>query len=218
MAKRKPSRRPRTPNVARLTSLLLTLAAGLSMHSCTHIPAGRDLAAASADLEALDKGLSIAVRRDAGTVAASPKPAPSSPPAARTGNAGESFSTCHHFFAGGKPPVVEYRPGQRALCYDAFAILHSGESRTAVYVAQKLHRALVLDADEKRTNRFFADARLPSGERATLADYKGSGLDKSHLAPADQMPTPAAMAQSFSLANIVPQAPPPQSGRLAGVS
>ena len=42
------------------------------------------------------------------------------------------------------PPVVAPRPLQRALCYDAFAILHSGESKTAVYVAQKLNRALVL--------------------------------------------------------------------------
>lgn len=164
------------------------------------------MAAAGAELEVLAKGLGTAVRREAGAIA-SPQPARSSPTAARTGNRAESFSACRHFFAGGKPPVVEYQLGQRALCYDAFAILHSGESKTAVYVAQKLNRALALDADEKRTNRFFTDARLPSGERATLADYKGSGLDKGHLAPADQMPTPAAMAQSFSLANMVPQAP-----------
>ena len=79
--------------------------------------------------------------------------------------AAEDFATCPQFFANSKPPVVAPRQTNRALCYDAFAILHSGESKTPVYVAEKLNRASVADADEKRTNRFFADARLRSAER-----------------------------------------------------
>ncbi len=123
------------------------------------------------------------------------------------GHATEDFAACPQFFANGKSPVVAPRPTNRALCYDAFAILHSGESKTPVYVAEKLNRASVADANEKRTNRFFADARLRSAERATLEDYKNSGYDRGHMAPAGDMPTAQAMAQSFSLANMVPQAP-----------
>jgi endonuclease G len=119
----------------------------------------------------------------------------------------EDFAACPQFFLNGIPPVVEKHPMQRALCYDAFAILHSGESKTPVYVAQRLNRASIADADEKRTNRFFPDARLRSAERAALDDYKGSGFDRGHMAPAGDMPTAQAMAQSFSLANMVPQAP-----------
>lgn len=117
------------------------------------------------------------------------------------------FAACPQFFAQGTPPVVETRPMQRALCYDAFAILHSGESKTPVLVAQRLNRASVADADEKRTNRFFPDARLRAAERANLEDYQGSGYDRGHMAPAGDMPTAQAMAQSFTLANMVPQAP-----------
>jgi endonuclease G len=119
----------------------------------------------------------------------------------------EDFAACPQFFLNGIPPVVGKHPMQRALCYDAFAILHSGESKTPVYVAQKLNRASIADTGEKRTNRFFPDARLRSAERATLDDYKGSGFDRGHMAPAGDMPTAQAMAQSFSLANMVPQAP-----------
>jgi hypothetical protein len=64
------------------------------------------------------------------------------------------FSACSHFFANGKPPVVSPRPTHRALCYDAFAVLHSGESKTAVFVAEKLNRASIADADGEKRMRF----------------------------------------------------------------
>jgi endonuclease G len=221
MTKRKPTRRPRprprSHYPARLAGLALTLAAGLSLHSCAELPARGELLVTGAQLQALLTGLGTAVRQQAGQ-ASGPSAAsgsarvlaPSGP--GRAASTGGAFAACPQFFAGGQPPVVQPQPSQRALCYDAFAILHSGQSKTAVYVAQKLNRAAVQDADEKRTDRFFADARLRAAERATLEDYRGSGYDRGHLAPAGQMPTPAAMAQSFSLANIVPQAPQHNQG------
>lgn len=115
------------------------------------------------------------------------------------------FAECASFFANGQPPAVQPQPRLRALCYDAFAVLHNGSTKTPMFVAQRLNRALVEDADEKRSNRFYADARLPRAERAELEDYKRSGYSRGHMAPAGDMPTPQAMAQSFSLANMVPQ-------------
>lgn len=115
------------------------------------------------------------------------------------------FAQCPQFFANGKPPVIPARPKLRELCYEAFAVLHSGETKTPVYVAQRLNSRIIEDADEKRATKFFADARLPRGERAELEDYKRSGYSRGHMAPAGEMPTPTAMAQSFSLANMVPQ-------------
>lgn len=132
-------------------------------------------------------------------------PAPQAAPRQQVAGVQTSFKDCRQFFAANTPPIVPKQGMLRELCYDSFAILHSGSTKTPVFVAQKLNRALVADADEKRTDRFFADARLPRAERAELNDYKGSGYSKGHMAPAGDMPNPTAMAQSFSLANMVPQ-------------
>ncbi len=116
-----------------------------------------------------------------------------------------SFTQCPQFFVRSTPPVVTPAPRRRELCYEAFAILHDGSTRTPLYVAQRLSRSTIEAADEKRSDKFFADARLPEGERAELDDYKRSGHSRGHMAPAGDMSTPTAMAQSFSLANMVPQ-------------
>jgi endonuclease G len=120
------------------------------------------------------------------------------------------FNECREYFADSTPPVVhrqeELKP--RALCYSGFAVMHSGKSHTPVYVAEKLNRDMLREArNKKRTNKFFADARLPRSERAELEDYHGAGVDRGHMAPAADMSTAEAMAQCFSLANIIPQAP-----------
>lgn len=120
------------------------------------------------------------------------------------------FAKCSQVFANGKPPVVSAQSEMQArpLCFSAFAVLHSGKSHTPIYVAERLNRAVLLDArDNQRTNKFFADARLPRAERAELEDYRGSGFDRGHMAPAGDMGTAESMAQSFSLANMVPQYP-----------
>ena len=118
------------------------------------------------------------------------------------------FEQCRQFFPGELPKVPHQEARlARGLCYDAFAILHSGQSRTPIFVVEKLTRDSLIDAsNEKRHNRFFSDARLPSRERATLEDYRDSGYDRGHMAPAADMPTARANDQSFSLANMVPQA------------
>lgn len=124
--------------------------------------------------------------------------------------ASAAFDACLHTFPDNTPPrLIGSAPSQaRELCFSTFAVLHSGQSKTPVYVAERLSRDSLLDAaDEERSNRFYEEARVPSQERARLSDYKGSGFDRGHMAPAANMPTPEAMAQSFSLSNMVPQAP-----------
>lgn len=129
--------------------------------------------------------------------------------AAMPGSTG-NFGECRQNFANGESPNVPRVKEQlaRALCFNGFAILHSGKTKTPIYVAEMLNRERIEAAKgEKRTNKFFADARLPSAERAELEDYKNSGFDKGHNSPAGDQSNPESMAQSFSLANMMPQSP-----------
>lgn len=117
-----------------------------------------------------------------------------------------AFDACLGYFPHKLVPQVTSDAKLRDICFDSFAVLHSSKTKTAVFAVEKLNRARLADAKgEKRAKRFYEEARLPSAERATLDDYRGSGYDRGHLAPAGDMPTPTAMAQSFSLANMVPQ-------------
>lgn len=117
-----------------------------------------------------------------------------------------SFAQCPQFFPAGRPPIVPAGRALRELCFSSFAILHSGSTQTPVFVAQRLNRKMLIQAQAvQRTDRFYAEARLPAAERAELGDYRGSGYSRGHMAPAGDMHNPEAMAQSFSLANMVPQ-------------
>lgn len=116
------------------------------------------------------------------------------------------FTSCPQFFPGRQPPLVPAAPALRELCFSAFAILHNGHTKTPVVVVQRLNRKMMTQTSGvQRTDKFYAEARLPQAERADLADYRGSGYSRGHMAPAGDMHNADAMAQSFSLANMVPQ-------------
>ncbi len=59
-----------------------------------------------------------------------------------------------------------------------------------------------------RKDAFAEDKEVPVQFRATLSDYKGSGYDRGHQAPAaDMRSTANTMKQSFLLTNMTPQLP-----------
>ena len=116
------------------------------------------------------------------------------------------FAQCPEFFPANRAPALQLQAHERELCFSSFAVLHNGSTKTPVFVAQRLNRRLLEQGQGlKRADKFYADARLPRAERSELDDYKHSGYSRGHMAPAADMSTPEAMAQSFSLANMVPQ-------------
>ncbi|QWE00824.1 DNA/RNA non-specific endonuclease [Polynucleobacter sp. JS-Mosq-20-D10] len=94
----------------------------------------------------------------------------------------------------------------RDLCFDDFAIYYSPSDKKPIYTVEKLNGEQLQAPHPRRTNQFFEEARLPAHERALLADYRGSGYDRGHNVPAGDMTSERGMAQSFSLANMMPQA------------
>ena len=122
------------------------------------------------------------------------------------------FDDCPQFFSG-KPPAISGFGQQRALCFEEFAVLHSGQTKTPLYTAQRLNAKMLNKAkDLKRSDKFYEEARLPEAERALLSDYRRSGLSRGHMAAAGDMGTKFGKAQSYSLANMVPQ-DPTQNGK-----
>ena len=114
------------------------------------------------------------------------------------------FEECADFFPQQKVPVTA-QVG-RDLCFDHFAIYYSPQDKKPIYTVEKLNRNQFQVAHPRRTNQFYEEARLPFAERAQLSDYRGSGYDRGHNVPAGDMNHERGMAQSFSLANMMPQA------------
>jgi len=94
----------------------------------------------------------------------------------------------------------------RDLCFDDFAIYYSPIDKKPIYTVEKLNGEQLQAPHPRRTNQFYEEGRLPLSERALLSDYRGSGYDRGHNVPAGDMTQERGMAQSFSLANMMPQA------------
>ena len=122
-----------------------------------------------------------------------------------------NFSDCSESFYGGIYPKftnAKLSQNTQALCFDGFAVMYSGVTRTPLWSAEyldrnRLNQAKLIDRDDS----FHEESRLPQSMRAKLSDYSGSGFDRGHLAPNGNMANRSQQYDSFSMANIAPQSP-----------
>lgn len=128
---------------------------------------------------------------------------------------------CPQNFVDGVPPVLtnpRLAPQTVPLCFRAYAVLHSGLTRTPLWSAERLTRARIRAARQvARVNDFHPEPRLPPEQRAELEDYARSGYDRGHMSPSGDMPDADSQQESFSLANMVPQAPALNRGLWEGI-
>ncbi len=95
-------------------------------------------------------------------------------------------------------------PGEQKLRYAGFTLSYNERHRQASWVAYRLS-AERATGDEPRYNNFREEKRVNS---ASPRDYRGTGFDRGHLAPAGDMKwLQRVMEESFLMTNISPQAP-----------
>lgn len=125
-------------------------------------------------------------------------------------NANQNLACLSQFYAQtpAYPIKSSLEKDSYTLCMNGFSVFYSGVSKTPLYVGEFLD-PVRLDPSKKipREDNFHEEEAVLPEHRATLADYRGSGYDRGHMAPNADMNNKDAQSDSFSLANMVPQAP-----------
>ena len=100
------------------------------------------------------------------------------------------------------PAPVE---GEQIIEHLGYTLSYNEEAEQPSWVAYELTRDEVLADNAEREDNFREDKAVRTGS-ATLADYRGSGYDRGHMAPAaDFKWSEEAMSGTFYLSNMSPQ-------------
>ncbi len=95
---------------------------------------------------------------------------------------------------------------EQLLDYTGYSVSYNRKTRLPNWVAWELTRKEALGT-VPRKNDFRRDPRV-CGAQADICDYKKSGWDRGHMAPAGDMKwSEQAMSESFYFTNICPQNP-----------
>ena len=109
-----------------------------------------------------------------------------------------SNKRCFYFY-----PTSTYN---NIIFHEYYVLSYSEKDEQAEWVAYKMTDKN-FEGIAKRKNNFKADKKVTT-ESAQLYDYKGSGYDRGHLAPAGSMKmNETSMSESFYMSNMSPQKP-----------
>lgn len=104
-------------------------------------------------------------------------------------------------------PTITDERSDRIITHKGFTLSYNYDWKIPNWVAYELTDIEVM-GEVPRYDKFKPDPMVPQNVSATTNDYKHSGYDRGHLAPAADMKwDEQAMRESFYLSNICPQNP-----------
>lgn len=104
------------------------------------------------------------------------------------------------------PTIMDER-SNRVITHKGYTVSYNYDWRIPNWVAYEL-TDIEVQGEVPRYDRFKPDPMVPQNVTATTNDYKHSGYDRGHMAPAADMKwDEQAMRESFYLSNICPQNP-----------
>lgn len=108
------------------------------------------------------------------------------------------------FFVFAQIELPKHSPNAQIIRHKGYTLQYNEAHEQAEWVAYQLTDSEVYP-DIDRTNDYRSDPQVKTGS-ATISDYRHSGYDRGHLAPAADMEwSNTAMSQSFYLSNMSPQ-------------
>lgn len=111
-----------------------------------------------------------------------------------------------HFEPGARLELPELNPSDTLIEHTGFSLVYNEDHEQAAWVAYLLNAGMTKSV-VSRSNNFKPDPKVAT-RTADHADYKGSGFDRGHLAPAGDMGwSQASMEDSFYYSNMSPQRP-----------
>uniref|UniRef100_A0A7S0RJH0 Endonuclease n=1 Tax=Pyramimonas obovata TaxID=1411642 RepID=A0A7S0RJH0_9CHLO len=127
------------------------------------------------------------------------------------GNRSASKARVTHPTSSGQPeehPAFKYGlpVGQNLRIYKQFVSSFDSRTRNPQWVLERVNRDTAFGEGNRADSKFIEDNAIPARLRNRLDDFKHSGYDRGHLAPAaNHRGSQEALDETFTLSNISPQ-------------
>lgn len=119
------------------------------------------------------------------------------------------------FFDKSFPSITVSNPSKKGLPLsqpilerEGYVLAYDGRIKSAAWVFEEIASESLQGVADRSQFQFISDPKIPQVLKSEISDYKNSGFDCGHLAPAaDFRKSPQNMEETFFLSNISPQRP-----------